>query len=77
MKLPYEVQTDDENYYIKGPCPGGECSYYGGVLYPEFRFKIKKEAEKCAKLMNIAYQQGYKQLQFEMCKLLGAKYENK
>jgi hypothetical protein len=71
MELPYKVQTDDNlKYYIKGPCPEGECSYYGGVLYPEFRFEIKEEAEKCAKLMNLAFKQGYINFQYKLKNLI-------
>jgi hypothetical protein len=62
---------NDDNYYVDGPCPGGECSFYGGTLYPQFRFEDKEMADKVSKLMNIAYSMGRRSLQCDMRKLLG------
>ncbi len=71
MDQPYNVNIDDKfKFYIKGPCPGGECSYYGGMLYPEFRFETKEEAKKCAELMNLAFKQGYINFQHKLKNLI-------
>jgi hypothetical protein len=60
----------DNKYYVNGPAPGGECSYYGGTLYPSLRFDTVEEAERAAKLANIAFEQGKEALRCEIKALL-------
>lgn len=74
MKNPYEARHgSDGKYYVSGPAPGGECSYYGGTLYPESRFETLEEAQKAATFANIGFQQGYEQAQRDIRKALGLK----
>ena len=60
MKDPIYMPDYDANSmaYVRGPAPGGQCSYHGGSFNPESRFDTKKAAEKVAALMNIAYKEG-------------------
>jgi len=68
----YTTAIDDNAmYYIDGPCDGGECTYYGGFLYPKSRFSTKENAEKSTKLMNMAYREGYAAAQHNIRKALG------
>ena len=72
MELPYEASLgDDGKYFVKGPAQGGECSYYGGTLYPDSRFDSREDAEKAAKFANIGHQQGYLKAQADIRKSLG------
>lgn len=54
---PYKAGMDStESWYVAGPGEG--LHYYGGTLYPELRFKSRKEAEIAARVANIAYNAG-------------------
>lgn len=71
---PYEAAYgSDKKYYVDGPASGGQCGYYGGTLYPDFRFENKEDAERTAKLMNITYEEGYRQAQRDIMTALGVK----
>lgn len=69
---PYEKRYGcDGKYYIDGPCPGGECSYYGGTLYGQFRWDDETLVLRIAELMNVAYRQGYNTAKHDIRKALG------
>ena len=70
LDKPYTASHGHDNkYYINGPAPGGECSYYGGTLYPNLRFDTVEEAERAAKLANIAFNEGVKAAKKELREL--------
>ena len=72
MEHPYKKQIGHDNkFYVDGPCPGGECSYYGGTLYGQYRWDSESTAIKIAELMNMAFEQGYKTAQDHIRKALG------
>lgn len=73
MRLkPYNTSPGKcSKYYIDGPGSGGHFSYYGGHLYPETRFDTEEEAEKACKLVNIAYNEGYRKAQLDIQLALG------
>lgn len=74
VRKPYEARLDSEaNYYVNGPAQSGECSYYGGTLYPESRFPTIEEARKAAWFANLAFRQGYEQAQRDIRNALGIK----
>lgn len=69
---PYKAACgSDGKHYVDGPAPGGECSYYGGTLYPEYRMETQEEAERAAAFANIGYRMGYAQAQRDIRKALG------
>lgn len=69
---PYKIgYGSDSKYYVDGPAPGGEFSYYGGTLYSSLRMRDEEEAERAVKVANIAYAEGYKRAQRDIKKALG------
>lgn len=61
----------DGKWYVDGPARAGECSYYGGTLYPGFRFDCEDSAERAAKIANLAHEQGRLAAQAAIRKALG------
>lgn len=74
FKPTYKAGIDKEGRpYVAGPSPGGECDWYGGYLYPEYRFATEDQAEVAARVANVAYEQGYQAAKAEIRKALGLK----
>lgn len=56
------------------PCvqgPGNGLGYYGHTLWPNLTCDTDKEAERAAKIANIAYRAGYNQAQSDIQRVLG------
>lgn len=71
---PYIVAVDSEGLnYVKGPDDGGQCSYHGGYMNPKTRFQTIDHALVVADMMNMAFDQGYKNAQSEFRKVIGIK----
>lgn len=70
---PYKACSSRDGFYIEGPADGGMCSYHGGTLYPESRFKSLEEANKAAVFANNGFKQGYMQAQLDIQKALGVR----
>ena len=67
----YKAEQDMEGkWYVNGP---GLPDFYGGYLYPESRFDVKAEADKCANLCGMAANASYKQAQSDIRAALGVK----
>ena len=47
---------ESSSYGIEGP--GNGLGYYASYLYPENTFATSEDADKAARLMNLAYRQG-------------------
>lgn len=72
LVMPYTAtMSDGDGFYVNGPSSGGECSFYGGTMYPESRLPTREAAEIIAARMNMAYRQGYKAAKLDMRKTLG------
>ena len=72
MEKPYQARYGyDKKYYVSGPSPGGECSYYGGTLYGSLRTDSEDEARRSAMIANIAFAEGYRKAQADMRAALG------
>lgn len=72
MEKPYAAGYGyDKKYYVDGPAPGGECSYYGGTLYGSLRTDSEDEARRSAMIANIAFAEGYRKAQADMRTALG------
>lgn len=68
---PYETcftSSDDAIYGVKGP--GDGLGYYAWYLHPENTFGSFEEAEKAARLMNMAFAEGKKHRSREIKALL-------
>ena len=61
---------NDKKYYVQGPSPFGECSYYGGTLNSGLRFENEDAANVAARIANIAFEQGKAALRCEIKALL-------
>ena len=61
---------EDMKHYVQGPAPHGECSYYGGTLYPSLRFENESDAKVAARIANIAFEQGKAAMRCEIKALL-------
>lgn len=72
-KVIYKTSFDGMSYYVDGPASGGQCSYYGGYLYPGSRFEKEEYADKTATLMNMAYEEGYNKAMSDVRTLLKIK----
>lgn len=59
----------DSKWYADGP--GDGCGYYNGTSRPSLRCDTQEEAEKLARIANIAYAEGYKAAQLDIKKALG------
>lgn len=57
--------------YLDGP--GKQFCYHGELIYGRFSFDSQKEADRAVEIANIAYEEGFKQSQYEIRKSLGAK----
>lgn len=67
---PYEVRTGSDNkLYVDGP--GNGLGYSSGTLWPSLRFKDREEAERAARVANIAYHQGKEKARGEIRAALG------
>jgi len=62
-------ETEPFIYGIKGP--GRGLGYYGWYLFPENTFATHEEAEKTARLMNLAFHEGQRARSQEIKKLIG------
>ena len=61
MSKPYEACSTskrDEPFLYGVSGPGEGLGYYAWLLFPENTFSTFDEAEKTARLMNLAYEQG-------------------
>lgn len=68
---PYTVGCNRDNkYYVNGPAPFGECSYYGGTLNANLRFENEDDAKVAVQIANIAFEQGKAALRCEIKALL-------
>ena len=68
---PYTVgYRHDNKYYVNGPAPFGECSYYGGTLNANLRFENEDHAKVAAQIANVAFEQGKEALRCEIKALL-------
>lgn len=66
----YRASIDsDSRPYVQGPGPG--LDYYGGTLWRELRFVRPEDAERAARIANIAYAEGYGKAQQDIQKALG------
>jgi hypothetical protein len=74
MEGPYKVcytASDNEctQYGIEGPGQG--LRYYAHYLYPQNTFSKYEDAEKAARLMNLAFVEGERARSNQLKKLLG------
>lgn len=68
---PYTVGCNrDKKYYVQGPAPFGECSYYGGTLNANLRFENEDDAKVAVQIANIAFEQGKAAMRCEIKALL-------
>jgi hypothetical protein len=66
----YEASVgSDGRHFVRGP--GDGLGYYSGTLWPDLRCESKEEAERGAKIANIAHREGYMQAQRDIKKALG------
>jgi hypothetical protein len=69
-KFKYKPSTRAEGMpYVSGP--GNGLGYHGHTLNPDLTCGSEQEAERAARIANIAYQAGYNQAQFDIQKALG------
>ena len=61
---------NDKKYYVQGPSPFGEFSYYGGTLNANLRFENEDDAQVAVQIANIAFEQGKAALRCEIKALL-------
>lgn len=70
MNGPYKAaRGNDQKEYVDGPGEG--LGYYLGTLWASLRFDDVKNAERAAKIANLAYREGYEQAQHDIRKALG------
>ena len=68
---PYTVGYGHDNkYYVNGPAPFGECSYYGGTLNANLRFENEDHAKVAVQIANVAFEQGKEAMRCEIKALL-------
>lgn len=71
---PYEAchtSKDTEPYAYSVSGPGNGIGYYCWVLYPKNTFASFEEAEKAARLMNLAFREGQAERSRQIKDLLG------
>lgn len=71
MKNPYTVNYRHEGKYPYVDGPGDGLGYYGHTLWPNLSFNDVENAERAAKIANIAFGQGYLKAQQDIRKALG------
>ena len=68
---PYTVGCSrDKKYYVQGPAPFGECSFYAGTHHSGLRFENEDHAKVAAQIANVAFEQGKEALRCEIKALL-------
>ena len=68
---PYTVGCSrNKKYYVQGPAPFGEFSYYGGTLNADLSFENEDHAKVAAQIANVAFEQGKEALRCEIKALL-------
>jgi hypothetical protein len=73
MTGPYDVcgtSKEDEPYVYGVSGPGNGLGFHSWYLYPENTFETYAEAEKAARLMNLAFNEGQKTRSREIRELL-------
>jgi hypothetical protein len=79
-KHPYEAFTKNGEHRqpngelwwgVSGPNINGELGYYSHTMNPELSMETQEEAERAAKIANIAYAVEYRQAQWDIQKALG------
>ena len=68
-KIVYTYNSRDEGYCVEGP--GDGLGYHSIVLWPENWFSDIENVQRAQRIANIAYEEGYKQAQFDMRKSMG------
>jgi hypothetical protein len=71
MRKPYTTQYRHEGKYLYVDGPGDGLGFYSHTLWPNLSFKDKENAERAAKIANIAFEQGYLEAQQNIKKALG------
>jgi hypothetical protein len=61
MKNPYSACHTPSPYVYGVSGPGSGLGYYAWLAYPQNTFSTIEDAEKAARLMNLAYAQGQAQ----------------
>ena len=68
---PYTVGcSHDKKYYVQGPAPFGECSFYAGTPHSGLRFENEDDAKVAVQIANVAFEQGKEALRCEIKALL-------
>ncbi|MCK4790222.1 MAG: hypothetical protein KAV87_41165 [Desulfobacteraceae bacterium] len=67
---PYESRINGAGKpHVRGP--GNGLGYHSHALYPQLNCRDSDEAERAAKIANIAYEEGYNTAQQDMRKSMG------
>ena len=71
MTEKFQANSDsDGNLYISGG-RAVEFSYYGGTLASGSRFVCEEDLRRAVRLVNLAYEEGYKDAQLAIQRTLG------